>query len=1568
MRTTLLCTTLWTALLVLAASAPAAAQGARPRVSAAGVTGLELALEGDLSAPRGGVLRWLVTGYEVVGLSELRPAPGVRVHATSSLRPTEDAALVRADAGGRALVEVPVPVDAPSSFRVVLRLVTEAGVQRRFELPVQAVAGDALELHLTDSALPLGAPAQVLGRLVDARSARPRADTPVRLTLRDDAGRPLGAPAELRTDPAGLFAHAFPIPRSVRGGIQVEARAGTDEHPVLATARAVVGTPRAEPLLVAVAPARPLVRPGERVELDVVVRTPQGRPVEGAVLRVEGTPASEADRHTRTDAQGRARLAWTAPAAGTIHDAPVRVTAQREGLGAAVGQASVRVATVEHAVALAVEGGALSPELGGRVWVRVVGADGRPAGAGVPVRLEGPRLSGSTQGTDDDGVARFDVSLGPTRDVTADRCGGESATALEIRVGAALALSPCLPLDPDAAARVRVGRPIVAPGAALELTVERTRAAARAPVELSILAGSARALAHHVLGPDETQASVALPPDVSGLVWVRARPLIGARQDVVRGGVASAWVRPGQPFGLEAALGPDGTLRASPLGAPSAHAFVVAAPLDAARPLADALRASALGPFADLRVDPARLGDALALGALAAQTPPDVGASAVLRGTSVVALPDPEQPSAVGLLRDPRRARARFVTGRLALVLHALERYVAEALPERLDDVAVGGPRGFELNSQVLESVAASGTLGPAGATGLGGEPLTIEQLRAFDVNITYDTVAQRITRERMFRLLVALRAFTQSRGFDLPWSRLGDPSDWLRQLVGQYVDGVGSLDRRHMVDGWGRPFRLMPARGGRSRFTFVDPLGSWELVSAGPDGRFGTADDAWDPTARVLPSGTPYAEAVGEDVLVARLAGVELGRASLELLTRADPSVGAVRGIPRTQDAMTQAGQALWSALPSLLEPDPEPLALRRPAHPGRSVGGRLTRLAPGARLELGLDEEPRTWGAVVYAWSPEGAGAVALATGLGGAPLIVEGELPSRLRVEEPLTVELTLTNLRDEALVLEPRVEGEGFTVRAPETLRVEAGRAEPLTLRVEPSAQPGRGRVRLVLAAEGRLLRTLEWPAERVTGRHPIRLRAAGPTRGGGLEASIPVPADATGLAGRVVVLAPSALAGDPDLAELRRRDPALVAWSDAMAGRRSDPALWSRLLLAQQPHGAIEGDDPVLSTACGALALASRSERDDEAGLAAARAREFLAGVWPEVHTPESVRGTAALLAALVSSGVPEGREGGDPVQRAAARARARLRRVLRLHPDEPTSLARAAAALLLADPADAYGVAMLERAVAQLEPSAGGGARVRPSEARRDDVADALAATLALAVAAHQLDRAELATRLLRGGLAHEHVALRRGGEAAFWVLAAGAFGALGADPEAVSVEIDGQRQELRLEQGRGVLPLASRPGARHDVRVEAPEGRGALVRVEVVAERPFVATAGRSLALALGGDVGDVDTGSALELSVRALRALSAPVVELSMPAGVRPEEGLLSALRGAPHVRQVEERDPGFLRIHLRPMASGTEATLPLPLRWGARGLVRGLGAVGYPADDPADMSVLPPRDLTL
>ena len=109
-------------------------------------------------------------------------------------------------------------------------------------------------------------------------------------------------------------------------------------------------------------------------------------------------------------------------------------------------------------------------------------------------------------------------------------------------------------------------------------------------------------------------------------------------------------------------------------------------------------------------------------------------------------------------------------------------------------------------------------------------------------------------------------------------------------------------------------------------------------------------------------------------------------------------------------------------------------------------------------------------------------------------------------------------------------------------------------------------------------------------------------------------------------------------------------------------------------------------------------------------------------------------------------------------------------------------------------------------------------------------------------------------------------------------------------------------------------------------------------------------------------GNAGDV---AALELSVRAERETSSPVIDLALPAGIDADEALLGALRGA---GRVEAREPGMVRIALAPMSAGTETIVPLPLRWSVRGTLRGLAAVAYPAGDPGAMTVLPARELAI
>ena len=1580
------------ALLAFAGTAEAQTAG-RARVRGE-VSGLELALDGGLTAARGGTLRFTATLYEVLGLSELRLPRSARIEVTSSIDPTARPLSVNADAHGRVLVELPVPEDAPDVFGIVLRAVSGA-VQRRFELSIGTYEPRQLDVAILRAAIPPGGRVPAAGTFFDRRTGAPLPGARVTLTLRDESARTLLPPVEVVTDEAGLFAHVFALPDERSTAVSVVAqRCDEDGLRCLSSSASVrVARPSTTPLLVAIAPGRRVVEPASSVEIDVVVRTGEGRPVSGAVCATNGFGTAGSDHEERTDARGRARFVVRVPdSPSVLSDVTVGVRCGREAIGAGAANTSLRIARVERAASFAVEGGALVPALGGRIWARVVTVDGRPAAAGVAVELSGPRIGTLSATTDASGVAVFDVAVGdaprPARRPEAsedeayeeelaatDNCGGEAATEIALHAAGAAVVSACVPLDPDGTLRVRAAHPVVAPGGSLELEIARV-ASVRLPVAVSVIRlaaeHGAEAVAQRVIAAGESRLSIPLPAGIgTEPLLVRARPLHGAEGREVRGGAAMVWVgRVGWTL--------DARLEGGALRLPSrsgARAYVIGLPLDELAPLAGAM-AGGRSPFPELGALPGAT-EALLAGALAARTTRDVGAPFVLRGGALTPVPAPADPVALGLLRDPWRSQARFVTGRLALVFSAIERRVAEAVPERIEDVAVEAGGRFDFNAQILASVAESGWLGAEGATGLGGEDLTADALRAFDPAFTYDNVARRITRERLFRIMVALRSFVQQNGFDLPWARLGDPSTWLRALPETYSDALpaGTVGARELVDGWGRPFVLRAVA--RPRFGGWSPLSGWEVASPGPDGRIGNGDDLYDPSARVLPSGSPYAEAVGEDALVARLRGVELGRATVELLAASGATEGYVEAVPASaEEAGATVSLSVWSELPSRLPEILDPLGLRRPDRPADFVLGEL-RALDGASVPVPFDDEPRTWGVAVIGTDAEGSLAVDVETTLAGSPFLVERRLPPRVRVGEALRYEVLVTNVseRDRSVTLGALTEGPlraSLGAAAETTLAIRAGTSAPVSLELSGEA-PGHGHLVLRIAEAGGAVRTLRHGLAVDAGRHPIRTRSAGlAAPGASYEAVLPVPSAAEGVLARLVLLAPDGLAYDPDLSEVREEDPALLAWSLAMAGRPLDEELRASLLRSES-GGSFAGADANLSTACALVALAGADEADRDAADARDRARSALAYAWPTFPDDDPVaggyRGMAAVLAAIAPGGVYDPASGEeastDPVAAFGGRLRTSLRRALRTHPDEPAVMARTAAALLAADPRDARALAMYERAAAHLVPVRGG-RLVAPSAARPGPL-EQLTASLALAVAAHQVGDDALAEDLVRALALREDLVLSRGGEPLFWWLALGAYGVLGAEPPRVRLDVGGGELAPSFAGGVAVVPIeGARAGGELRARVHS-EGL-VIGRLEAVYGVPFEARTDAPFTLSLDGEPGSLHRLAALELAVTATAAVARPVLHLQLPAGVVADEALLRALRAAPSVVSAEARRPALVRLELRPMGAGTVAILPLPLVWTAAGEVRGLAAVVHDAERPEAMTVLPARTFAI
>jgi hypothetical protein len=1591
----LLCAATSLSLLPLVSGAEAQTAG-RARVRGE-VQGLELALDGGLSAPRGGILRFNATLYEVLGLSNLRLARNARIEVTSSLDPTAAALDLHADASGRVNIEIPVPDDAPGSFGLVLRAISAAsgGVQRRFELSISTFDRRSLVVQIPRLGI-AGDRVPVVGYLSDLPTSHPLAASRVRLTLRDEASRTLLPPVEVTTDASGLFSHVFTLPDDRVASASVEA-ALLDEDGVVelsTSASAPVVRSSVTPLLVAVSASRRVVEPGSTLPVDIIARTGEGRPIAGATCIIDGPAHDDPAREQRTDERGRARFSWHVPDyPAAWNDLSINVSCSREAIGSGYGTVSVRMARVERAASFAVESGALVPSLGGRVWVRVVTIDGRPAAAGVAVELTGPRVGTLSASTDASGVATFDITLHalatPTRRApprrasgdeeaydeeaydeelaATDNCGGEAATEISIHAAAASVVTACVPLDPDGTVRVRPVTPVIAPGGSVELELTRT-SNARLPIAVSIIRttglGGPTAIAQRVVPAGESRVTIPLPEGVgTEPLLIRARPLFGTEGREVRGGSAMIWVAP-SAWSLDTAMTPSG-LRLPTRAA--TRAYLIGLPLEEAQAIFD--RAGSGSPvFPEIGSDLSTATPALLAGALAARTTRDVGAPFVLRGAALTPVPAPADPTALGLLRDPWRAQARFVTGRLALVFSAIEQQVAAAVPERIEDVAVETGGRFTFNAQILASIADSGMLGAEGATGLGGEDLSVDALRAFDPAFTYDNVARRITRERLFRIMVALRAFVQQNGFDLPWARLGDPSTWLQHLPEIYTES-GAVQPRELVDGWGRPFvlRALP----RARFTGWSPLDGWEVASPGADGRIGNGDDVFDPTARVLPTGSPYAQAVGEDALVARLRGVELGRATVELLASYGATDGYVEGVPYSpEEAGATLSLSAWSELPSRMNEVFDPLALRRPDRPADFVLGEVRDL-DGSVVALPFDEEPRTWGVATYGLGSDGTFATDLVTTLAGSPLIVEERLPSRVRVGEPLHFELLVTNVSSEDRTFTVSSDTEGpLSATVTQSIVVRAGTSAPVEVELS-GERSGHAHLMVRFESGGSVLRTVRAELAIDAGRHPIRTRNAGLVGGGrSYGESFSIPGNATDPTARLVLLAPTGLAYDPDLAEVRESDPGLLAWSLALAGRPVDDVLRANLLRVQQYDGSFAGRESVLSTACALVALAGADEADTDAASARDRARNVIAYASPAFEDADGVvggyRGAAAVLAALAPGGVYDPASGGeaavDPVAAFAGGLRTSLRRALRTHPEEPTVMARTAAALLLADPGDARGLAMYERASAAVA-DVPGGRLVTPSAARMGTI-EQLTASLALAVAAHQVGDDTLAHALVRAVLYRDNLVLSRGGEALFWWLAVGAYGVLGADPSDVRVSVDGTSATATFEGGVAVLP-ATRAGAGSGLSASVSSSDGMVVaRLEAVYGIPFTDRTDGPFTLVLEGDPGSLRRVAALELAITATEEVGRPVLYLQLPAGVEADDALLASVGSSPYVASLERRRPGLLRMVLRPMSAGTTALVSLPVAWTARGTVRGLGAIVHPADAPERMTVIAPR----
>lgn len=195
-----------------------------------------------------------------------------------------------------------------------------------------------------------------------------------------------------------------------------------------------------------------------------------------------------------------------------------------------------------------------------------------------------------------------------------------------------------------------------------------------------------------------------------------------------------------------------------------------------------------------------------------------------------------------------------------------------------------------------------------------------------------------------------------------------------------------------------------------------------------------------------------------------------------------------------------------------------------------------------------------------------------------------------------------------------------------------------------------------------------------------------------------------------------------------------------------------------------------------------------------------------------------------------------------------------------------------------------------------------------------------------------------------------------------------------GGRPSEVRVRVDGNAVTLTRQEGGIWVGEAAGLGAPGEHTVEVDAGNApALAFLDVRYGLPWTAEIPRRarVDLDVDGALGPRDTraGLAITLRNREPRLMSAPMLEIDLPAGTEldePTREQLAGLLAAPAT--MEGRT---LRLPLAPLAPGGYVRVPLPLRWSVGGDLRGLGASVYDeaaAPESRGTAVLPSRALTI
>ncbi len=791
------------------------------------------------------------------------------------------------DGSGRVHLDVPVPPGPAGMLRLLVG-VRSGSHQRTRALPVSRMRAHDIRLYVAERSVVPGStiPAWVL--VTNTTTQQPSANSTVDLNLLE--GGVIRSSARVKTDGSGTGIARIRIPPVDEPGWQWTLRAtepgsgdkdSASDEVVLSPREETPGTPR-----LWVEWDDGSVRAGDKAKFTVRVRDAADEPVANHPVRYwigpKGTNAPEDPKKwekvstpTTTDPAGEitgtvAAPTTVAPVVGTYLQLVVRTRVQGQDLA----QTSlVSVGQPEPSLALYPEGGSIVGGVEQRVLLRVFDDRGQPLAASFGVKGDGLDTQVTTNAQ---GEAEFawkaPAQVGAFRAV--GPCANDVASTVVVRPTGQLKafgnrtapFELCLPVDRDAVGMVRVEPSVVRAGDKVHVRVLGARRRAWSLVLRSAEGG----MAASAWLPDGDQGGdISLPDGANGFWNVTAvSPGEKTPSKVLQAGVL---VRPKVLAALAAKVTGG---RATPNGEVQIEAD-----------LTDGHGNGLEGAVAAVVYDLYGGGSVEGLWNLDTRralckdmTVEDERCDGFLDGDASY---DPLRRGLIGNharalvapVLDPGASVQATLDEAFRAVVHSLEGAVLESTesPERLRDVRRKGPGGWTFNPELWTLVTAAMSEQPVTP---GGEPFSLSDIMAIDHQVSFDNVARRVTRLKLFRVLMQVRSYIHDRQLGADEPALRDPGAILRRIVRD-----GQLPESALVDPWGGTMQFV--QGAKLNLPFLTVHG-FELHAPGPDGVIGTADDVRDPFERVLATRTPYAEAVSEDTLVDARLDMDVGDATV--------------------------------------------------------------------------------------------------------------------------------------------------------------------------------------------------------------------------------------------------------------------------------------------------------------------------------------------------------------------------------------------------------------------------------------------------------------------------------------------------------------------------------------------------------------------------------------------------------------------------------------------------------------------------------------------------------------